>query len=212
MSKENNKEIRTYGSDFQIRQADDRFFVVGYAALYNSVSSNLGGFVEVIADGAFTDELIRSSDVFCLLNHREDRGLLARYKEGECDSLKLTADEKGLKYEFELPVSPLGQELKSYLERKEITHSSFAFTVESDVWEDYKDDLKKRTILKFGGLFDVSPVYIAAYPDTTCAKRSLDDFIKNAAIEQRKLQEERDRKLEVYYRNLREKYGLAVNG
>lgn len=45
--------------------------IVGYAAKFNTRSNNLGGFVEVIAPGAFDDVL--DDDVRALFNH--DRNL-----------------------------------------------------------------------------------------------------------------------------------------
>jgi HK97 family phage prohead protease len=217
-----NKEIRTYSSNFEIRKDNDQYIVEGLAAVYNSQSVDLGGFVEYIADGAFNDELIRRSNIFCLLNHQFSRGVLARYKEEECNSLKLTVLPDGLHYSFELPSSPLGEELKSYIERKEIQHSSFAFTVKKDKWEDYEDGLKKRTILEFNELYDVSPVFDAAYQDTTFAKRGLEqltimrDEVGNEQLIMMRDQAgnntsqslEKKEKLRKYYVDLRRKYNF----
>ena len=77
--------------------------------------------------------LIDRSDVLCLLNHNEDKGVLARSKYGE-GSMKLEVDEVGVKYTFEAPNTALGDELIEGIKRGDITTSSFAFTVGDDKW------------------------------------------------------------------------------
>ena len=86
------KEIRNYG---EITPIEDRT-VEGYALVFNSESKDLGGFTEVIEPSALNGVLERS-DIFCLLNHSKDRGVLARSKNGS-GSLSLQVDDKGLKY------------------------------------------------------------------------------------------------------------------
>ena len=81
--------------------------------MFNSESNDLGGFKEVIEPTAL-DGVVAISDVLCLLNHNEDRGILARSKYGE-GSLELTIDEVGLKYRFEAPATALGDEWKKYI-------------------------------------------------------------------------------------------------
>ena len=51
--------------------------VEGYAVVFQSESNDLGGFKEVI-DSRALDGIIEKSDVLCLLNHNEDKGVLAR--------------------------------------------------------------------------------------------------------------------------------------
>jgi HK97 family phage prohead protease len=114
--------------------------------------------------------------VLCLLNHNEDKGVLARCKNGS-GSLKLEVDEKGLRYSFEAPNTALGDELLEGIKRGDITTSSFAFTVGSDTWTKKEDGSYLRTINTIKELFDVSPVYRAAY-DATSVKadtRGLDE-------------------------------------
>jgi HK97 family phage prohead protease len=107
--------------------------VEGYALVFNSESNDLGGFKEII-DSRALEGVIDNSDVLCLLNHNEDKGVLARCNKGN-GSLRLTVDERGLKYTFEGPKTALGDELLEGLRRGDITTSSFAFTVSSDSWE-----------------------------------------------------------------------------
>ena len=71
--------------------------------------------------------------MLCLLNHNEDKGVLARSNKG-VGSLTLSIDDRGLKYSFEAPNTALGDELLEGLRRGDISTSSFAFTVKSDSW------------------------------------------------------------------------------
>ena len=128
--------------------------------------------LEVILPGSL-DGVVQRSDVFALLNHDQNRGILARAKNGQ-GSLELCVDAKGLKYRFEAPKTALGDELLENLRRGEINESSFCFVVGEDKWEKKEDGTWKRTISKIDELFDVSPVYNAAYSQTTAYTRGRD--------------------------------------
>ena len=154
------------------RAAADSRRVEGVAVVFESWSEDLGGFREKIARGAL-DGVIARSDIFALLDHRRDRGILGRSKRGDQVSLQLEVREDGLHYSFEAPETALGNELLSCLERGEIDGSSFAFTVLEDQWERVGDEYQ-RTITKIDELYDVSPVYSPAYSQTTCDLRGLD--------------------------------------
>ena len=53
--------------------------VEGYALVFGKQSRDLGGFTEVIEPTAL-EGILEKSDILCLLNHNEDRGILARWK------------------------------------------------------------------------------------------------------------------------------------
>lgn len=117
------KEIRNLGD---VSSLEGRT-VEGYAIVFDSLSNDLGGFHEIISRSAL-DGIIEKSDVLCLLNHNEDKGVLARSNKG-VGSLTLSIDDRGLKYSFEAPNTALGDELLEGLRRGDISTSSFAFTV-----------------------------------------------------------------------------------
>lgn len=174
------REIRNItGQVFRSAEADSRK-VEGYAMLFDTPSDGLT-FEEVISREAL-DGVISRSDVLALMNHSVDRGVLARSENGE-GSLQLEVDEKGLIYRFEAPNTSLGDELLENLRRGEIKQSSFAFDVESDKWERKADGTWKRTINKFGHLYDVSPVYHAAYSKTSV-------YMRGKELEEKRLEEE----------------------
>lgn len=165
------KEIR--GSNFNLSQTEDSRIVEGYAIVFNAESRDLGGFTEIISPEAI-EGVLEKSDVLALLNHSQERGILARSKYGS-GSLELTVDSTGLKYRFEAPKTSLGDELIEGLKRGDISTSSFAFTIDSDSWTKKQDGTYLRTITKFREIFDISPVYKEAYPDTSVALRRLDE-------------------------------------
>lgn len=167
-----------------IRQADSESRMVeGYALLFETSSDGLN-FEEVISREAL-EGVIARSDVFALLNHSKERGILARSING-AGSLTLEVDEKGLLYRFDAPNTALGNELLENLRRGEINQSSFAFDVDSDKWERKSDGTWKRTINKIGHLYDVSPVYNAAYSKTSV-------YMRGKEVEEERLAEEERR-------------------
>ncbi len=163
------REIRN--TSYEVTVDSESRTVEGYALLFDTPSTGLP-FVEVIERGAL-EGVLAKSDVFALLNHDQSRGILARSKKGQ-GSLSLTVDTKGLKYRFEAPNTALGNELLENLKRGEVDSSSFAFTVEKDTWERGKDGKVKRMIQKVSELYDVSPVYNAAYSQTSVYKRGME--------------------------------------
>lgn len=186
---QNKKEIRNISAEVTVDEESRK--VEGYALLFNVPSDGLD-IEEIIEPGAL-DGVIEKSNVFALLNHDERRGILARSKKG-VGTLSLTVDGKGLRYRFDAPRTALGDELLEYLKRGEVTESSFAFTVAEDVWEK-KGETWKRTIKKIDELYDVSPVYDAAYSKTTVYMRGKEQL-------EQELREQRERELDAYYTNL----------
>lgn len=203
------KEIRS----IEIRAVENSRTVEGYALVFNSLSKNLGGFFEIIAPEAL-DGVIERSDIMCLLNHNDSRGILARSRFGK-GSLSLEIDEVGLKYRFEAPRTALGDELLEYLQRQDITSSSFAFAVESDTWVKGDDGIYTRTITKFNKLFDVSPVFEPAYGATSVKCARFAEIQEEERLENERLMKEAEEraaqeaaeakaKLDEYFATLRE--------
>ena len=167
-----NLEIRSF--NIELRNEPESRHIQGYGSVFNERSLDLGGFVEMIAPGAF-DGVIERSDVKCYLDHNPEKGILARSRNGK-GSLSLVVDEKGLRYEFDAPHTNLGDEVVEGLKRGDYSQSSFAFTVDDEVWTKEADGTYLRTITKIGGLYDVSIVANPAYEGTSVALRSLDAF------------------------------------
>ena len=139
--------------------------IEGYAIVFNSLSNDLGGFREIIEQGAITEELIKNSDIICLMNHDIKRGVLARSYHGR-GSLKLDIDEHGLHYSFEAPKTALGDEVLEGIRRGDISKCSFAFVCGEDNWTKDENGEYIRRVKKIKNLYDVSLVYHPAYEET----------------------------------------------
>ena len=199
-----NKEVRTFNvSDIEVRNDDGKNVVVGYGAVFNSESNDLGGFVEYIAPGAFDGRL--EDDVRFLINH--DGLPLARTTN---NTLRLSVDERGLKYEADMPETTLANDLMTLLRNGTISQSSFAFTVEEDSWENV-EGRNIRTINKVSRLYDVSSVTYPAYNEAgSFALRSLETWqeeqekIKLDESLEKELKEVQKEEIDLTNRNLTE--------
>lgn len=136
--------------------------IVGYGAVFNSESRNLGGFIETVHPKAFDDVLSTNPDVLGLYNHDKNK-LLARSSNG---SLKLAVDGYGLRYEMSLPATRDAEDVATMVKERLVTGSSFAFAVRKnggDVWSTDEKGMKRREIRSIGLLEDVGPVVRPAY-------------------------------------------------
>lgn len=136
--------------------------VVGYAAVFDKWSRDLGGFKEIIKPGAFRDVL--QDDVVALFNHRADN-VLGRASSG---TVEIWEDDEGLGYRIKLPNTQLGRDMRELISRGDIKESSFGFDLMADdsQWDFADDGSVTHTISRIARLWDVSPVTWAAYPDT----------------------------------------------
>lgn len=164
-------ETRYYSIESRLTQQKGKDVVIGHAAVFNTLSEDLGGFREMIKPGAF-DEVL-DNDVRAYFNH-DPNYLLGRTSAG---TLRLSVDDKGLRYELDVPDTTAGRDLKENMRVGNITQSSFAFTIgrDGDTWERGENGKDMRVINKVDRLWDVSPVSIPAYPsanDLALAQRS----------------------------------------
>lgn len=158
-------ELRTITDDDGLRH------IIGYAAVFNSLSEDLGGFREKIDPGAFANS-INSDDVRALWNH-DSNYILGRNKSG---TLTLAEDQRGLKIDITPPDSQWARDLMTSIERGDVSQMSFGFRTVEQRWEgEYPDET--RTLMEVQ-LFDVSPVTFPAYPDTSIGLRSLEEHRK----------------------------------
>ena len=140
-------------------------YLTGYAAVFNSLSEDLGGFRERIMPGAFTRAIAETQDVVLVPDHsREAAKVLGRLRSG---TLSLTEDARGLKVRAELPDTQTGRDIREVLRRGDVSGMSFAFSLPSSKAEKWErsGDIVVRTILDVN-LFDVSIVLDPAYKAT----------------------------------------------
>ncbi len=160
---------RRFTSGTQVRGDGDGNTLQGLAALYNTESQDVGGFVETLATGCFS-RVIRDCDCRLLLNH--DRNfVLARTKSG---TLSLSEDGQGLHFTARLaPDSQAARDIYTAVKRQDIDQMSFAFVVGSDRWTRKADGTPLRTVLDISRLDDVSVCAYPAYTQTSVMARSV---------------------------------------
>ncbi|QQK75087.1 HK97 family phage prohead protease [Salicibibacter cibarius] len=170
------KERRYFETKIELRDEgeDKPSSIIGYPALYNSLSEDLGGFREKIAEGAFTRTLQEGSDVRALMNH-DPNYVLGRNKSG---TLKLEEDGRGLRMEVDPPDTGWANDLRTSMSRGDINQMSFGFMVDRDNWE-VQGGQNIRTLEEVE-LFDVSVVTYPAYPETSANVRS---FFNDVGLE-----------------------------
>lgn len=156
-------------SELRITGGDDKpKTIVGYPAIFNKLSEDLGGFREKITPGAFTNTLENGDDVRALLNHDPNQ-VLGRNKS---KTLKLEQNTKGLKATIKPPDTQSGRDTSVSIDRGDIDGMSFGFRTITDKWETI-DGEEIRTLEEVE-LFDVSVATYPAYLDTSVAVRSLE--------------------------------------
>jgi uncharacterized protein len=137
----------------------------GYAALFNRLSQNLGGFVEDVRSSAFNKSRGDGfPGVMARYNH-DDNMLLGT---SDARTLRLVVDETGLDYSVDAPQSRA--DVFELVERGDVRQSSFAFVAYEDEWAMTDQGFPKRSLLSVR-LVDVAPVNIPAYLDTSVGKR-----------------------------------------
>ena len=172
------KETRVFRLDsIEIREDESGSPEIrGYAALYGEPSEDLGGFVEVIEQGAFSKAVGRD-DVRALFNH-DANYVLGRNR---ADTLELIDDARGLQVVITPPETQWAADLITSMRRGDVDQMSFAFGVFDEEWGS-QDDYPLRT-LKDIKLYDVSVVTYPAYPQTSAAVRSKLDEISDQAVD-----------------------------
>lgn len=163
------REVRVLQSgECRAVRGDGGTVVTGYAAKYDVVSGDLGGFREVIRPGAFARAISDRQDVVFLWMHHRDT-VMARTASG---TMTLKDDGVGLAFEARLADTSVARDLVTLIERGDVSSMSFSFRAVRDEWVfDHTPPL--RTLIDVD-LHDISAVDVGAYPDTSLALRSLE--------------------------------------
>ncbi|CAK0778950.1 conserved hypothetical protein [Gammaproteobacteria bacterium] len=145
----------------------------GYAALFNKLSEDLGGFREQIAPGAFGKSL-KGREVVALWSHNPDL-VLGRTSN---ETLVLEENARGLKFSLSLSDTSWGRDAWASIQRRDVKGMSFGFIVEKDSWDvDHKEEAAIRTLHQVS-LFEVSATAFPAYPQTSVDTRSAKDILE----------------------------------
>jgi HK97 family phage prohead protease len=147
-----------------------RTVIRGYAAVFESESQDLGGFVEIVERGAFDEVMGSNPDVFGKYNHER---VIGRTSSG---TMRLMVDERGLRYEIDPPRA--AADVVELIERGDVRGSSFAFRSKpaDESWQRDANGRMIRRIKKFSFLGDAGPVDTPAYlaTETYVSKRALE--------------------------------------
>jgi Escherichia/Staphylococcus phage prohead protease len=146
----------------EIRATKDSRTITGYAAIYNSDSQDLGGFIESIKPGAFTRSLQDNPQITALVDH-EFQQILGRTDES---TLRLAEDDKGLRFEIDLPNTRYADDLLANILHRNIKGMSFGFKPSETVDRWYNADGVVRRDLLDIALVEITATSIPAYDDT----------------------------------------------
>ena len=119
------KEIRNVPVEFsEFRSDKNSRRISGLGIVFNRKSNLIdGSFYEVIMPEAVSG-VLQKSDIYFLLNHDANRGVLARCKQG-VGSLNLSVSNQGVNFNFIAPQTNLGNEFMEGVQRGDIKGSSF---------------------------------------------------------------------------------------
>ncbi|MEK4196670.1 HK97 family phage prohead protease [Paenibacillus sp. FSL L8-0323] len=184
------RETLLQGSRLEVRREDGQpAKIIGYAVRWDQLSNPIFGmFQERFSRGAFAASLI-NPDVYASWQH-DSREILGRTP----STLILTEDDLGLRYEI-TPPSWADKYIET-IERGDVRGSSFIFRSVREEWDDSNADMSIRTIYE-AELFEVSPVTMPAYPQSSVGIRSAEEVFASRpqseaeAREARQAEEER---------------------
>ena len=172
------KELRVHRGAMTLRAAGEGAnspgTVEGYAALFNSKSFDLGGFVEIIAPGAFAESLRNDAENIMALWNHEDESPLGRLGV----NLALREDDKGLFASLDLPNTSAARDAAELVGGNIVQGWSFGFSCTYDDCDWAYDEAAGVTLrtLKKVRLYEVSPVTFPAYPETKIGLRHVQQF------------------------------------
>ena len=191
MSK-NTRQLPIAEAQIRLREAaegEQSRTVEGYGAVFGVRSVNLCPWsssrevYEVMEPGCIDADLIKRSDVVFNYCH-DNSAILGRSRNGE-GTLKLSVDEKGLRYQCDLPNTEQANAILEGIKRGDIYGNSFCFTDDEEDTENgvsYERMAEKsadgkevwlRHVKRCTGLYDVSIVVTPAYPDAEISQREL---------------------------------------
>jgi HK97 family phage prohead protease len=142
------------------------------------VTTDLGYCEEEIAAGAFAESDL--SDVLVCFNHDLDT-ILGRTI---ANTAIVTTDESGNLIYTANKLDNLNPEIQApirYIQRGEVSKSSFMFEIMEEIWNDSPKygSYGKRTITKIGKVYECGPVTLPAYNETESYAREKDTIMQS---------------------------------
>lgn len=165
MSQSPDRELRFVAEELRIVDGE-KPKITGYAAVFNSLSQDLGGFRELILPGAFAESLSAERDVLALMHH-DTKLIIGRRS---VNTLSLIEDTHGLRIEITPSNTSAGRDALEHVRSGDIRGMSFSFTKAKDTWT--RDGAGVvRTIHSFRQLNEVSLTPVPAYTATSVEVR-----------------------------------------
>lgn len=144
--------------------------ISGYAAVYDAPTTiqDYQGrkFTEIVRSSAFRSALESGRIIKCLYNHNPDC-ILGSTKSG---TLQIHSDNKGLRFECELPDTQVARDLIQSIERGDVDGCSWQMQVRKDQWSN-TEAMPTRELLDVDVL-EVGPTPFQAYQATSLDLRS----------------------------------------
>lgn len=150
--------------------------IIGYAAVFDQRSVDLGGFVEEIAPGAFAETLAANPDVSANIEHAGGLTTIGRTRNG---TLSLAEDEHGLRVRIRPPNTSAGRDTLELVAGGYLDQMSFRFWVPpgGDSWSRLAENMSLRRVQKAllqngDKSGDVTLTASPAYPQTSAEARN----------------------------------------
>lgn len=173
------QEIRSQVTDLKVVKRDDNGTQVkqiqGYAITFNTLSVDLGGFIETITPTALDG--VDLSDVKLIYAH-ENNALLARASAG---NLTTQVDDTGLFFSADLADTTLANDVYEDINVGNLKGMSFGFTIPDggDTWERQTDGTLLHTVNQVGEVLELTITAYPAYQATSVElKRSAEKHIQ----------------------------------
>ena len=190
------REYRKFDA-LELRKTEDgQMTVEGYATTFDQ-PYRLAGDEKVTINEQVDRHAFDETDMSDVIMQYDHAGrVFARLSNG---TLRLEADEHGLKVTADLGGTTTGRQLYEEIDGGYTNKMSFGFTVADDKRTRTRDESGHvtvlRTITKVGKLFDVSAVSLPANDATEISSRTIGDGLIAEALKEVQAEEERQRRI-----------------
>ena len=179
------------------KQDDGQMIVEGYAATFNQPYV-LASYPDMELREQIDPHAFEQTDMDDVIMQYDHAGRVFARKRN--NTLEVSTDEHGLKIRARLDGTTIGRQLYEEIEGGYTDRMSFGFTVEEERRDERTDEGNRihilRTITRIRKLYDVSVVSLPANDATEISARTLGEGVHAEVMEERRVREERQRKIE----------------
>jgi hypothetical protein len=167
----NDKEERS--ASFTVRADSKSRSITGTAAVYDTwttIGGGTWGFREKIDERAF-DDSIKNQDIVATFNHDFNMPMART----ESKTLEVWSNAEGLHYRFDAPNTTAGNDLLENVRNGNILGGSIMFSIDKEEWKWSEGAELDERVINGGTLFEMGPVTMPAYKETSVSARSAKD-------------------------------------